>query len=70
MTRPGYKTTEFWHALATQVITLLVLFGVIDRPELSDALSRSVTATATLIANAIVVGGYIRSRMELKRGGQ
>ena len=68
--KTGWKTTEFWMALISQVIALLVLLGVIARGEASNleaAVSNVMQATFALVANAIVVWQYIRSRTAIKQ---
>lgn len=67
--KPGYKTTEFWIAIISQALTVLVLLGVVtigDAATLSDALGKIVGAVFALIASAAVVIAYIRGRVELK----
>jgi hypothetical protein len=69
--KPGYQTTEFWLALASQLLGVLVLFHVISPQEsatLSTALSNGITAAFTIIASTRVVLGYINSRTNLKAG--
>lgn len=66
---PGYKTTEFWHALIAQVITLLTLTGVVSSSQgktLEDAVTACVTAVIALLANGAIVYNYIANRHQLK----
>ena len=67
--KPGYLTTEFWTAAASQLLSLLVILGVItgaDRTTLEGALTASITAVGTLVASAVVVWQYIASRTTIK----
>lgn len=66
---PGYKTTEHWQAVATQVLTALTIFGVIsmdDAASLGKAAAASVAALGMLAVNGTVLVQYIRSRTTLK----
>lgn len=70
-TKAGYRTTEFATVLASLVVTVLVLAGVVqagDEPRLQDALVQIVLAIGSLLSNAAIIVAYIRSRTELKRG--
>ncbi len=70
MTKPGYKTSEFWATLAGQLLTLLALAGLIapgDLGSLQDAVGKCITAAALFLTNAWVVVSYIRSRTQLKQ---
>lgn len=67
--KPGYRTTEFYVALFSQLLGLLALAGLvspIERDALNAALAQAVTAAATLAASAAVVMQYIQCRTELK----
>lgn len=67
--KPGWKTTEFWITLLGQVLALLVALGVVQTSDaglLGNALSNSITAIATLLANALIVVNYVRGRAHLK----
>jgi hypothetical protein len=69
MIKPGYKTTEFAGAIASVVITILVLVGVVqegDHQNLEEALIALITALAVVASNAAVIVAYIRSRTALK----
>ena len=68
--KPGWKTTEFWLAVTTQVIGLLVVTGIMNPTSahtVGDAVSNSISSAASIIANAVIVFGYVKSRNELKR---
>jgi hypothetical protein len=70
MTKPGFKTTEFWTAVASQLLTLLALVGLIgpgDLATLQDAVAKCVAAVALFAANAWVVVRYIQSRTQVKQ---
>jgi hypothetical protein len=67
--KPGYKTTEFWIALVSQGLALLMIAGLItpaDKTTLESALANAVTAVATIISSVWVVLRYIESRHALK----
>ena len=67
--KPGYLTTEFWLALAAQLITLLVLFGVVpetDKDTLQSVIATAIEHSAAVIANAVILWKYIQSRLEVK----
>jgi hypothetical protein len=69
MVKPGYKTTEFAGAIASVLITILVLVGVVqegEHKELEEALIGIITALAVVASNAAVLVAYIRSRTALK----
>lgn len=69
--KPGYRTTEFATVLASLVVTVLLLLGVVndgDEAPLRNALGEIVMAVGTLLSNAAIIVAYIRSRTELKRG--
>lgn len=59
--KPGYKTTEFWLALGTQVLALLVVLGVIS-PEQQDALGHSWNQLVGAIVMAVNAVGYAIGR--------
>ena len=70
MSKPGWTTTEFWAAAASQLLALLALLGVIhasDLATLQDAVAKCVTAAAVFAANAWVVVRYIEGRVRLKQ---
>jgi hypothetical protein len=67
--RPGWKTSEFWVALVSQLLALAVLLGVIpvqDRATLEGALATAVTAAFVLVASAAVAWKYMGGRVDLK----
>lgn len=67
--KPGYQTTEFWHALIAQVLAFLTLMGVLgtnDSKTLEEALGKGVAAVFALIANGMIVVNYIKARHALK----
>ncbi len=69
MEKPGWKTTEFWMALATALISVLVVLGLVsptDSDAASGAISNAITSIFALVANATVIYKYIHSRTELK----
>lgn len=69
MVKPGYKTTEFWVTLITNVITALVLTGLLTQTEaevLNQATAAMVVGLIALITNGLIVFTYIRSRTDVK----
>jgi hypothetical protein len=67
--KPGWQTTEFWTTVFTQVLSLAVLLGFVtagDSSLLEDAVSKAITAVATLVTNGLVIWRYIESRVRLK----
>jgi hypothetical protein len=70
MTKPGYRTSEFWATALSQLLALLALLGVVRRDDLAtlqDALGQCAAAAAVFLTNAWVVVQYIRSRTLLKQ---
>lgn len=57
MTKPGYKTTEFWMTLVATLIGMLYASGVVA-PEGTSALEKVVAFVAALL----VATGYTVSR--------
>jgi ABC-type spermidine/putrescine transport system permease subunit II len=53
---PGYTTTEFWVALVTSVIGLLVLFNII---KISNGQTQAIVGLVALVAPQVI---YILSR--------
>ena len=56
--RPGFKTTEFWVTVSSQVIALLAIFGVVnaqDQATLGDSVSKAATGLGVFLANAWIV---------------
>jgi hypothetical protein len=69
MTKPGWKTTEWWTTTISQVLALLTVFGVLaptDAHTLEEALAKIVAATFLLATNAWIVVQYIKGRVALK----
>lgn len=68
--KPGWKTTEFWIALAGQLLGLLAVLGVVNseaQAALSDALTKAITAAGVVLANVLVVWKYISARASVKQ---
>ena len=67
--KPGWKTTEFWKSLATQVVGVLVIMSVVGSED-SDTLIASVklVVEGVFAAVAIVLPllGYMKSRTLVK----
>lgn len=67
--KPGWQTTEFFIALVSQGLGVLMIMGIVssaDRATLEGALASAVGAIATLIGSAAVVREYIRARTAQK----
>lgn len=67
--KTGWRTSEFWTVLLTQLIGFLVLLGIVsvqDQGTLVDSLTKMVSSLGAVLANAAVVVKYIQSRTELK----
>jgi hypothetical protein len=68
--KPGYRTTEFYAAAASIIITALVLLQVLpagEHEDLAKALAEALGATAAAVTNALIVIRYIQSRTTLKQ---
>jgi hypothetical protein len=71
MTKPGWKTTEWWTTSISQLLALLTVFGVLtptDAHSLEESLVKIVAATFLLAANAWIVVQYIKGRVAIKMG--
>lgn len=67
--KSGWQSTEFWITLATQILPLLAMLGVIqpgDRATVEGAVVNAITAVGSFVAAAAVLWRYIASRTELK----
>lgn len=67
--RPGWKTSEFWVKLVTQICLLSVLLFKIDpatADTLQSALVQIVEALFVIVASASVLISYINSRTQIK----
>lgn len=67
--KPGYKTSEFWLALISQVLAVLVTVGVLrpgDQAELGQCLSAAITAIFALLTSSVQMKQYIQGRQGLK----
>lgn len=68
--KPGWMTTEFWLALVTQGVALLVLFGivsVVEKDTVTGTLGRAVENAFALAASAAAIWKYIQSRTDVKQ---
>lgn len=66
---PGWKTTEWWTTAVSQVMALLVMFGILapgEQKTLEEAMTRGIGAVFVLIASGYVVVQYIKQRFALK----
>lgn len=67
--KPGYQTTEFWLAVASQLLMLLVMIGIIpatDQDMLFGAVSACIVAAFALVTNGWIIVSYIRGRVAAK----
>ncbi len=67
--RPGWQTSEFWIALASQVIALLMIAGWIspaDKQTLEQNVAAAIAAVFTIVGSVTVVVRYIDARSNLK----
>ena len=67
--KPGYKTTEFWVTMATNIAGVLVALGVIS-PQSSSPLVEAVGKVAGGIILGLSTLGYGLSRGKAKGGGR
>jgi hypothetical protein len=68
MNKPGWKTTEWWSAVAGELIGLAALFGVFTPEQATDLIGASGQIAGAVIM-AISTGGYAISRGMSKRTG-
>lgn len=69
MSKPGYRTTEFYATLAALLVAALVAFGLVakeDAGTITAALTDAITALVSLAVAARVVVEYIRNRTAVK----
>jgi hypothetical protein len=67
--RAGFKTSEFWQALAAQALALCALIGIVNAKDtelIQESVSKCITGVFALVANAFVVFTYIKTRFHLK----
>ena len=67
--KSGIFTTEFWLSISSQVLTLLVIVGMItatDKSTLEGAVSAAVGAIGVLVSNALIIWKYIAGCVEQK----
>lgn len=72
MSKPGYRTTEFYATLAALLVAALVAFGLVakeDAGTITTALADAIAAIVSLAVAARVVVEYIRNRTALKLDG-
>lgn len=67
-TKPGWKTSEFWKALFTNIAGLLVIFGVLEEHS-AEGIVEAATVIAGAIISAASIIGYSLSRGSVKAGG-
>ncbi len=66
--KAGWRTTEFWVTILTQLVGFGVLSGVIPVDVQSDA-EGAVVSGGALLANILAVWRYIQSRSDVKVEG-
>jgi len=64
--KSGWKTTEFWLTIASAVIGLLAVFGLIT-PEQASASTEQLVKIIGVIVPAIAAAGYSASRGQAKK---
>lgn len=65
----GFKTSEFWVAIATVTAGSLVLLGKIDSysyPVATDIISRTLESICLIITQAVIIYKYMSMRHHLK----
>lgn len=67
--KPGYKTTEFWMTLGTQVLTIAVILGVVPSDDI-DMLGKAIAGVISGVVSLITLVTYVRGRVELKQQAQ
>lgn len=60
MSKPGFKTTEFWLALAALVLSSLLLSGALGEGSATERI-------VALVANVLATAGYTGARLLVKR---
>ena len=68
--RPGWQSSEFYATVVSQLLSLLVIGGVIttnDRVTVEGAAVTGIAALIALISSAKIVCNYIASRSQLKQ---
>lgn len=71
--KPGWQTTEFWLSLATSVITVLVVTGLLkptDQNKIAEAVNGVITSIFAVVAHGAVVYKYIHERSAIKKAGK
>jgi hypothetical protein len=61
--KAGYKTSEFWVTLVTQVISILSLVGIFN---VSSSIGDALIKLTALVASGFTVGTYHVSRAKVK----
>ena len=67
--KPGIKSTEFYTTIAVLVVSLLVVFGLVDpadEQDLTGTVAELLGAIAAVLSTAHVVARYIQGRTALK----
>lgn len=65
----GWRTSEFWMALATGLFGILVTLGVLT-PEMATEGSAAIGQVAGGIIIIVPIVGYIWSRTQVKKPGK
>lgn len=63
--KPGWKSSEFWIQLVTQIIALLVVLGVLSSSK-ADAITETIAAVGAAVASAVSGSVYSMGRTKLK----
>ncbi len=64
--KSGVTCSEFWLTLLVQFVSVFLFVGAKGEEPAQDALAKGATALGALIANALVVVHYLKSRTQLK----
>lgn len=69
--KSGFKTTEFWLAIATVAAGTLVLMGKLDTynyPMATDIISKTLESICLIITQGAIIYKYLHMRHQLKSG--
>ena len=68
--KPGWQTSEFWMTIASSILGMLALFGVVSQEEVDSIVAIVQSLVTALIGLALAIAPiitYIKSRAEVKR---
>jgi len=67
--KPGIATTEFWVTLATAIIGILLVLGVVPGTFPQNEVVAAIEKIAGAVIAIFVALGYIKARTEVKKNG-